>query len=281
MAADVQKNAFMLSSATIMMAPFGTDPFSLIPATHSIGMCKEVSVAVEGDQVELRGGGAAQIVVDSKRTNVRLAISASVFEYTAANMLRALSLATIPIQVRRGALAAAAAAAAVTLSIAADAVPGDTGSDITGIGDIPSGSTLLISRVGAENDYVFPTKSSGVATGVGPYSVPIAAPYVIPTGMSFPIGSKVWVVNDLPVGSIDEQDLFSLKISGVLSNNDRPVTLIVPKVKVNKGFNVSYTETEYGSMPWEFAPLLLSATEATGRLAEIGTRSPAKLYLGA
>lgn len=277
--ADVQKNAFMLSSATLMMAPYGTDPFSLTPALHSVGLAAEVAGVVDASTIDLRSG-VSQAIVDSHRTGVNATITASVREFTAQNFLRSLSLATVPVQVKRGVLTAAAAGSAVSLSIASDPIPGEAASAITAIGDIPSGATLLIQRAGDEVDYVFPTRSSGVATGAGPYTVPIAAPYAIPAAMSFAIGARVWVVNEVPVGSSASTDLFSVKITGTLANFDRPVTLIAPKVSVIKGFNLSFTETDYGSLPFEMRPTLLSASEATGRLAEIGTKAPMRLYAG-
>jgi hypothetical protein len=98
--------------------------------------------------------------------------------------------------------------------------------------------------------------------------------------MSFPIGSRVWVVTPVAVASMDADQLFGVKIVGTLSNYDRPVTAVFPKVRMSKGFNLSFQESEYGSMPWEMSPLLLSAAEATNRLAEIGTRAPGKVYVG-
>ncbi len=280
MAADVQKNAFNLSEATIMMAPFGTDPFSLTPALHSVGMAKEVAVTLDADSVQLRKG-IQQILVDSKRSNVRVGITGNIYEYSAQNLLRSMSLASAAVTVKRGVLASQAAGSAATLSITSDPIPGEATSAITATGDIPSGTTLLIQRAGVDNDYVFPTKSSGSATGSGPYSVPIAGDYIVPAGMSFPAGSRVWVVNDIPVGTLAEEDIFGVKIVGTLSNFERPVTFIAPKVKVIKGFSLSFSETDYGSMPWEMEPYLLSAAEATGRLADIGTRRLGVLFVGA
>jgi hypothetical protein len=279
--ADVQKSAFSLSSATIMIGKaFTDDVFSLIPATHSVGMVSETVIGLDSSITELMNG-VAQATVDAKRTGISSSISANVYEMTAQNFLRATALSTTPTQVKRGVLAATAAAAAVSLSINSDPIPGEPNSAITAVGDIPAGSTLLIQRVNGELDYVFPTVSSGVATGTGPYSVPIAGAYAIPAGMSFAAGARVWVVSPVPVGDIDADDLFCVKITGTLSNFDRPMTYIAPKVRMVKGFQLSYNETQYSSMPWEMKPLLMSATEAaTGRLSEVGTRRSGRLYVG-
>lgn len=280
--ADVQTNAFMLSSATLMIAPAFTTPvFDLIPATHSVGMARDVSVKVDSSLVQLKNG-VAQTVVDARRTNVEAMISATIYEVTTKNLQRASALASgTAVQVKRGVLSSSVSAAAVSLSVTSDPIPGEAASAITATGDIPSGSTISIQRTDGEEDYVFPTVTSGAATGTGPYTVPIAGAYAIPAGMSFPAGSKVWIIT--PVGGADTtaDDLFGVKITGTLSNYGRPVTILAPKVRISKGFQLSFTETDYGGMPFEMTPFVLSAGEATGRLSEIGTKRSFMVYAGA
>jgi hypothetical protein len=280
--ANVKTPAFMLSSATIMLAPaFATDVFALTPDAHSVGMCREVSVNVDSSMIELKNG-IAQALVEARRTNVSAMISGTVFEYTAKNLLVASALDTSSaVIVKRGVLTAAANAAAVALTYNSDPIPGQTDSAITAVGDAPSGSTVLIQRAGDETAYVFPTVSTGATTGTGPWTTPIASGNAIPAGMSFPIGSRVWILTPIPVASTTADALFGVKITGTLSNYDRPVTAVFPKCRINKGFNLSYAEQDFGSMPWEFSPVLLAASEATGRLAEIGTNAPGRLFIGA
>lgn len=280
--ADVQKSAFSLSSATVMMAPaLTTDVFSLTPALHSVGMVSEFNVSVESSINELMNG-VAQATVDAKRTNIKPSITGNVYEMTAQNVMRAMALSGTPSAIRRGVASAAIASAAVSVSVTSDPIPGEASSAITGVGDVPSGSTILIQRVGGETDYVFPTKTTGVATGTGPYTLPIAAPYAIPAGLTFPAGSRVWVIPATGVGPIDADDLFGVKITGTLSNFDRPVTAVFPKVRMVKGFQISFNETQYGSMPWEMQPLLLSAGEVASltRGADFGTKAPGLVYVG-
>jgi hypothetical protein len=207
-------------------------------------------------------------------------ISGTIREFTAQNVMRAMALNGNAIVSKRGKLSAEAAAGAVSLSIVADTVPGDSSTAIAGsAGAIPAGATLVIQRPDGETDYVFPTRSSGASTfSGGTHTVAIAGDFDIPAGMSFPVGSKVWILNEIQVGG-DQNDLFAVKITGTLSNFDKPVVFVAPKVSVMRGFNLSFTETEYGGMPWEMRPLLLSASEATGRLAEIGTKAPGRVYI--
>lgn len=280
--ADVQKSAFSLSSATIMIGKaFTDDVFSLTPDEHSVGMAQEVMVTVDSSLNELLNG-VAQASVDAKRTNVSSSITGNVYEMTARNFLISQAQAADgAVEVKRGVLSAQADAADVSLELTSEPIPGEATSAIDAIGDIPAGSTILIQRPGDESDYVFPAVSSGPATeATGTFTVPIANA-AIPANMSFPAGSKVWIVSPVAVGQVDADELFCVKITGVLTNFGRPMTYIAPKVRIAKGFQLSYSETQYGSMPWELKPFLLSKGEATGRLAEVGTKSTGRLYVGA
>lgn len=280
--ADVQKSAFALSSATIMIGKaFVDDVFSLTPDKHSVGMVSEVAIGLDSSINSLLNG-VAQAEVDAKRTGVTSSITGNVFEMTAKNFMTAHAMSGATTPVKRGRLTAQLDAGAVSVSIASDPIPGEATSAITAVTDIPAGSTLLIQRPSGETDYVFPTVTSAVATGSGPYVAALDAAHGVPTGLSFPAGSRVWIVSPVPVGDIDADDLFCAKIVGTLSNFDRPMVYIAPKLRVVKGFGVSFNETQYASMAWELKPLLLSRGEVSGapRLDEVGTRRTGRLYVG-
>lgn len=275
----VKKNAFMLSSATLMIDKFGNTPvFDLTVDDHSVGLAEEIAVVVDSSNLDLTAG-IAQVIVDTKKTNVQSSITGTIREFSAENFLRAQGLGDTPVQPLRGKLSAAAAGGAVALTIQSDPIPGEVASAIpASAGAIPSGATLLIQDP-TTPELVFPTRSSAASTYAAPdHTVAIADPYDIPAGMSFPIGSLVWVVTEMEAGTMDQGELFSVKIVGTLANFNRPVVYIAPKCQITKGFNVSFTQKEYGGMPWEMRPLLLAASEATGRLAEVGLRAPGRLY---
>lgn len=280
--AEVQKSAFSLSGATLMIGQaFVDDVFALTPDLNSVGMAQEIRVVVDSSRNELLNG-VSQSVVDSRRTNVKPSITGNVFEYTAQNFMRAQGLAGAALAPKRGKLTADALAGAVSLTIASDPIPGETTSAITAIGDIPAGSSILI-QLADGTDYVFPTKSSGAATAAAPnFTVPIAGNFKVPAGMNFPAGSSVWIVQEVGVGSITEDSLFCVKVSGTLSNFNRPVTFVAPKVRMVKGFEIGFSETQYGSMPWEMSPQLMSRGEAASmpRLSEIGTKRSGVTYVG-
>ena len=273
MSADIKTNAYLLGNATLMMAPFGTDPFTLTPADHSVGMVKNVTLSEEADTVELRHG-IMQHLVDSRKSNVRTTISAEVYEYNAQNMYYSLSLNRTAVDVKRGKLKTLVAGASATIVINTDPIPGQTATGITDVTDIPVGATILIQREG-EEDYVIPLRVTATTTvSTDDYTVTAA----VPVGVSFAAGDKVWIVNEIPGATTAEQDFFTLKIAGTLSNNNRPVVIVIPKVKVRRGFQLTFDESAYGNMPFEFDPYFLNAGEATGTLTQIGTKQQFTVY---
>lgn len=276
---DVKNNAFLLGEAALMLAPYAdpTPVFELQPTTHAVGLVKNVQLSQESDQVELRKG-IQQLLVDSKKSNVRVSVSAEVFEFSAQNVLYSLSLAQTATAVKRGKLKTAATGPQATIVVNTDPMPGEANSGISAVGDIPNGATILLqvpSAIGS-NDLVFPVRVTATTTlATADYTVTAA----IPAGMTFPVGTKVWVVNEIGVGSTAEQDFFKAKITGTLSNNERPVTLILPKIKIMRGFQINFDEGNYTSMPFELSPYFLAQSEISGRLSEIGTGQLGKLYL--
>ena len=274
--AAVKNNAFLLGEATLMIAPFGSVPvFELTPDDHGVGMVKNVSLSQESDQVELRKG-IQQHLVDSKKSNVRTSLSAEVYEFTPQNLFYSQSINATAVPPKRGILKSAAAGATATIVVNSDPMPGVADSAITAAEDIPQGATILIQRPGAENDYTLPVRvTAATVEATGDFTVTAA----IPAGMSFPAGSRVWVVNEVPVASTAEQDFFSIKATAVMSNNERPLNLVFPKVKITRGFQISFDETGYGNLPFEFTPYFLTQSEVSGRLTEIGTAQMGTSYV--
>ena len=274
--ADVLSPSFLIGNATVMLAPQGSDVFALKPDTDSVGMVKQVAVTMESDQIELRNG-ILQSLVDSQKSGVRLTVTFEGYEFTAANLYRALGYAyQTVVQRRRGKLTAAITGPVTTISVASFQIPGDSSTAITAVGQIPVGATILLQKANVP-DYVYPARVTATTTGSGPYVITVA----VPTGMAFGVDDIVWVVNEVDVGSTRTDDFFCMKIAGKLSANNVPLVLIFPKVKITKGFNMTFSETDYSNMPFEVAPYFLSAVEATGRLAEIGTTMNGRAYIGA
>ena len=277
MAASVKNNAFLLGEATLMIAPYAdaTPVFELTPDVHSVGMVRNVTLNQEADEIELRKG-IQQHLVDSKKSNVRTTLSAEVFEFSAQNIFYSLSMGSQAVAVKRGKLKTAVNGAQATIVVNTDPLPGEPTSGISAAGDIPNGATILLQIPGAQNDYVLPVRVTAATTvATSDYTVTAA----VPAGMNFPAGTKVWVVNEVGIADTAEQEFFKVKVVGTLSNNEKPLTLVLPKVKIKRGFQIQFDEGNYTSMPFEFSPYFLSAAEVTGRLAEIGTSQQGKLYV--
>lgn len=274
MTAETKTNAYLLGNATLMIAPFGAvDPFTMDPDTYSVGMVKNVTLGVEADAIELRHG-IQQNLVDSHRSNVRTTFSAEVYEYTAQNLFNGLSINRTATPPKRGKLKTAITGATATIVVNTNPLPGQASSGISAVGDIPNGATILIQRVGSE-DYVFPVRVTAATTvASGDYTVTVA----IPAGVTFAANDTVWVVNEVPIGSLEESEFFQVKAVGMLSNYSKPMALILPKVKIRSGFNINFSETDYGNMPFQFDPFYLNSSEISGRLAEIGTKQMGYLY---
>jgi hypothetical protein len=276
--ANVNSPSFLIGNATVMLAPQSVDVFSLNPDAHSVGMVKNVTLGVESDNIELRNG-ILQALVDSQKSNVRMTATFEGYEFTAQNLYRALGYANkAVVQRRRGRITANVAAGATTVSVETNPLPGDANSGITAIANVPSGTTLLIQKAN-QPDFVFPVRTTAAATGTGTYAIPISA---VPVGTTFSAGDTVWIVNELDIGStVDTGDFFGMKIAGTLSNYNVPLVVIFPKVKITKGFNLTFSETDYSNLPFEVSPYFLANSEITGRLSEIGTNVNAKAYVGA
>ncbi len=274
--ADVKDQKFIIGNATVMIAPYSEDAFALNPTTHSVGMVKAVTMTQESDQIMLKNG-VAQLTVDTTRSNVSMSTSFEGYEFSARNIMYALGLDGTVTQRLRGRLTADAASAATSLSVESYPLPGEPDSLIDATTDIPNGAQLLVQRA-SEPDFVYPVKATADATGAGPYDVTIAA---LPTDVSFSTGDTVWVVNEIDAGSFSQDDFFCAKIVGKLSANDEPIVVIIPKMKITRGFNLSFSETDYSNLPFEVEPIVMTATEVAGRPELAGfEKTLARAYLG-
>lgn len=274
--AEVKNPKFVIGNATVMLAPFGEDVFALTPDEHSVGMVKAVTVTQEADQITLRNG-VLQNQVDAVKSNVNMTTTFEGYEFSAENLMTALGLQGATVKRLRGTLTLAAEATDTSLSIDSFPIPGDTASGIDAVGDIPDGAVLLLQKAD-QPDHVYPVKTTGATTGSGPYVATVAA---LPTGVEFEVGDTVWVMNEIDAGSIDQDEYFAVKIVGTLSANDEPIVVIMPKVRITRGFNLSFSETDYSNLPFELSPMLMSKSETAARPALAGfERTIAKAYVG-
>lgn len=76
----------------------------------------------------------------------------------------------------------------------------------------------------------------------------------IPEGFNFVAGDRVHKVNLIPVGSAEAQPTLAAKIVGILPEGNKPVTIIIPKLRITNGFSLGFQTDQYGNMPFEFTP---------------------------
>lgn len=276
--AAVKDPRFLLGNATVMLAPYTENVFALTPEEHSIGMVKAVTAVEESEQIQLKNG-ISQAVVDSVKSNVSLPISLEAYEFNAQNIKYALGLKGSVVRRLRGELTADVASAATSLSLKSYPIPGQADSLIDAVSDIPVGSKLLLQKSG-ETDFVYAVTTTGVATEAAEvYSMDIEA---IPNGVSFSTGDTVWVVNEIQTGFTFQDDLFCAKLVGTLSANNEPAVMHIPKLKITKGFNLSFNETDHSNMPFELTSMLMSRSELVGRPSNYSDfeQALAKTYIG-
>lgn len=274
--AEVKNPKFVIGNATVMLAPFSEDVFALTPDEHSVGMVKAVTVTQEANQITLRNG-VMQNQVDAVKSNVNMTTTFEGYEFSAENLMHSLGLQGATVKRLRGSLTADAEASDTTISIASYPIPGDTGSAIDATGDIPVGAVLLLQKAD-QPDHVYPVKTTAATTGTGPYIATIPA---LTADTEFATGDTVWVMNEINAGSIDQDEYFCVKIVGTLSANDEPIVVIIPKVRITRGFNLSFSETDYSNLPFELSPILMSKSETASRPKLAGfERTIAKAYAG-
>lgn len=76
----------------------------------------------------------------------------------------------------------------------------------------------------------------------------------VPEGFSFKAGDRVHKANLIPVGSAEAQPTLAAKVVGILPEENRPITIIFPKIRITNGFNLGFQTDQYGNMPFEFTP---------------------------
>lgn len=256
MAGEALTNAFTLGSATVMIGP----PSMLYDLTtaNSIGLVKNFTISTTPTFLDLTQGAKGQIVYTSMTSNPAKA-SMEVFEYTAANLAYGLGL-------DGSTLAAAGASYPTTAVLTGSATPVTTATftsatDVTAL--FPIGTWVSIQ--GALTDSVHYAKLTATTTVTG--TAPNMIHTITFTGQglklnnNFPLGSKVTLVNRLDIGSTVDQPYHAAKIVAVLPDGSKPMGILIPKMRITKGFTAAFSDSNYGNMPFEFEPLAPVTTD--------------------
>lgn len=91
MAGEAKTNAFNIGTATVMLAPLGVNPETLVPEKNSIGLVKNFTVSSTDQYTDLTQGIQNDIVW-SEKTGSEISATMEVYEYTASNLAYSLGL---------------------------------------------------------------------------------------------------------------------------------------------------------------------------------------------
>jgi len=250
MAGEAKTTALMLGTATVMLG----DPvalFNFAPSTHSIGLVKNFNLTVDQSYTELTQGVQNQVVFSVKTGNKVMA-TMEAYEYTGKNLTYALGMEGF------------SAAAEVTASTTVAPLATTTSIPVLSATGITIGDYIKIQT--GTNDQVFVRKVTNVASN----TLTVAA---LPSAPAQ--GATVAKMNVIPLSPTSScNDTFvAAKIVGTLADCSE-VVILLPKVKVTKGFNLAFNSNDFQNMPLELTVYdLLSSDEHYAAFSEFGNTS--------
>jgi hypothetical protein len=276
MAGEARTSAFMLGSATVMIGPQAA-LWDLNVDEHSIGLVKNFSISTEPTYAELTQGAKANIVYSVLTANpVRAQME--VFEYTSKNLSYGLGLdgsALVPISAEY---------------LLSTGITGNTGTPVSTatfvateskVAEFPIGKWVSIQDP-VQPDKIHYAKLSATTTVTG--SAPTITHtltftgFGLKTGNNFGVGSRVQAVSRVDVGSNADQPFLAAKIVGILPEKNESVALLIPKMRITRGFTLAFTTENFGNLPFQFQPYDLVATDPF--YAEFRDRGPVAMMTG-
>ena len=259
MAGEARSINFAVGTATIMLgAP--ADLRNFTPATHSIGLVKDVKIMAEASYIKLTHG-IRNSVVHSIKTGEPVSMGASIYEYNAKNWTYALGFAGYDV-------ALTAASTNVTTAVAANPA-GEGTVDVATAASFNVGDYVMI-QVGTD-DEVYPRRVSAKTTT----TLTFDADFV---DIAIPLGATVRKCSIVPIGRKSEQPFLAAKIVGTMADNVE-VCIEIPKLRVTKGFDLTFQTSDYANMPFEFDVYdLVPADPEYARSRDEFDGAPAFLY---
>lgn len=246
MAGEARSIDFLVGTATIMLG-LPADLRNFRPETHSIGLVKNVKLMAEATYIELTQG-LRNSVVHSVKTGEPVRASAEVYEFNASNWSYALGFSGYNVGIP------ALNAGSATITTVEALVPsGDilAPADVTGYDDFTL-STVTNFAVGdyvliqvGYNDVVVPRRITTISGSVITVDAPIK-------NVAFPAGVTVNKCLVVPVGRKSEQPFLAAKIVGNMADG-REIAIEIPKLRITKGFDITFQTSDYTNMPFEFA----------------------------
>lgn len=235
---SAKTNDFMLGTAALLVGP--QEELFNLTAKHSLGLVKNVTTKSNPGFVELKQGIKNSLVASVMNAN-DVSIMAEMYEYTPQNIAYSLSLDGSKFE-------RLDTSTTLTAEYAAPA-PADPGEPIA-LGEdeitlasatgFTAGKSILIHTGNADN--VMLRKILSIAGMVA----------TLDSGMpvGFAVGSKVEVVNILPIGATATAPFLSAKIIGTLSNGET-VVMLFPKVRIKSGLTMAFKTDAFDHIPLE------------------------------
>lgn len=245
MAGEAQSINFAAGAATIMVG----DPADLRdfrPETHSLGLVKNVKIMAEASYIQLTQGIRNE-VVHSIKTGEPVSMGAEIYEYNAKNWNYALGFSGYDVTVT-------SAVHYVTTAVAASSL-GTSTFDVDAVAGYTVGDYVNV-QVGDTSDSVIPRRIT--ATTTTPTTVTFDAPI---KNQEIPVGAAIRKVNIIPVGRQSEQPFLAAKIVGTMADQVE-VVIEIPKLRITKGFDLTFQTSDYANMPFEFTCYAQVPTDA-------------------
>lgn len=244
MAGTAKTSKFHFSTASVLVGK-QSEFLTLNEASHSIGLVKNVAVTADPTIVDLTQG-ILNDVVDQQITGVNVRASFEVYEYTAKNLAYGMALdgtATTynPVTATASPVKAAVAAGATTFTLDTDRTS-----------DFVAGAYGFLQEGLDSYVHVFKVISSAFATGTTTVTI---TGYPVPTGMNFStVNGRAGIFNKIDYNPANINSFLSCRIIGTMKNDNRPLILHFPKIRILKGFNLRFAADGFGNMPFEFTP---------------------------
>ena len=286
MAGEARTSAFSLAAATVMLG-LQSELFNLEPDQNSIGLVKNFTATATPTFTNLTQGVEGNTVASVMTNNVVRA-TFETYEYTARNLAYALSLegGSLTQPPSSGStwetggvqdtsvelspygvdpttsniygvqLTNTAIAGTTTTPVTSVVFTDPNGTSTTNYAGYAQGAWVAVQHpTKLDQIHVAPLASAGTAVAATSpatgYTVTLALAAGFGITGSYPAGSKVWLVNSLQVGGTQQQTYVAAKVTANLPETQQPVTLLFPKVRVIRGFTLTFDTEKFAAMPFE------------------------------
>lgn len=257
MAGEARTNSFTLGSATVMIG-MQSQLWDLTSAAFSIGLVKNFTISSTPTFLDLAQGAKGEIVYSALTSNA-LKASCEVFEYTSRNLAYGLGLD------------GSALVSSVPFPLAADVI-GGSGPTVTATfnflydltATFPSNSWVVIQDGVSDRVHYAQLTANTTVTGTGPYLHTLTfANQGLKAGNNFYVANGAYfsLANRINIGSPEDQKYYSCKVVAIMPEGDKPIGILLPKIRIIRGFNASFATDHYGNMPFEMQPLSLIPTD--------------------